>query len=157
MSLDGAGSFQGVREQEVYLQEYRLRNSPREDSLTKEAAESVQNELEGTTKWALPYPLVRALHWRLWSCKAIIVAKIPLFIVLRNFVGLMLCGIISSELTTSCGRLIVPAVEEITVFGNVFDGPMPIMTSMVSRSTNARILERLSPIITRENFLLFFD
>jgi hypothetical protein len=69
-------------------------------------------------------------------------------IVLRNLVGLRLCGIISSELTTFLlERLIVPAVDEIAIFGDVFDGPVPIiplLTSMISRSTNACILQKLS-------------
>jgi hypothetical protein len=69
-------------------------------------------------------------------------------IVLRNLVRLRLCGIISSELTTFLlERLIVPAVEEIAISGDIFEGPIPIIplvTSMISRSTNACTLQRLS-------------
>ena len=69
-------------------------------------------------------------------------------ILLRNLVGLRLCGIISSELTTFLlEKLIVPAVEEIAIFGDVFDGPVsiiPLLTSMISLSTNACVLQRLS-------------
>ena len=69
-------------------------------------------------------------------------------IVLRNLVELRLCGIISSELTTFLlERLIVPAAEEIAIFGNIIEDPIPIIplvTSMISRSTNACILQRLS-------------
>jgi len=69
-------------------------------------------------------------------------------IVLRNLVGLRLCGLISGELTIFLlEKLIVPAVEEIAIFGNVFDGPMsiiPLLTSMISRSTDVCILQRLS-------------
>jgi hypothetical protein len=68
-------------------------------------------------------------------------------IVLRNLVKLRLCGIISSELTIFLlERLIVPAVEEIAMFGDI-EGPIPIIplvTSMISRSTSACILQRLS-------------
>ena len=67
---------------------------------------------------------------------------------LRNLVELRLCGIISSELITFLlERLIVPAVEEIAIFGNIFEDSIPIIplvTSMISRSTNAYILQRLS-------------
>jgi hypothetical protein len=44
--------------------------------------------------------------------------------------------------------LIVPAVEEIAIFvADEFDGPMPLtrlLTSMISRSTNVCVLQRLS-------------
>ena len=69
-------------------------------------------------------------------------------IVLRNLVVLRLCGIISGEFTIFLlEKLIVPGVEEIAIFGDVFDGPLPIiplLTSMISRSTDACILQRLS-------------
>ena len=69
-------------------------------------------------------------------------------IVLRNLVRLRLCGIISSELTTFLlERLVVPAVQEIAIFGDTFESPIPIIplvTSMISRSTNACILQKLS-------------
>ena len=69
-------------------------------------------------------------------------------IVLRNLVELKLCGVISSELTTFLlERLIVPAVEELAIYGDVFEGPIPVIplvTSMISRSTNACSLQKLS-------------
>jgi len=72
----------------------------------------------------------------------------PSPIVLCNLVGLRLCGLISGELTIFLlEKLIVPAVEEIAIFGDVFDGPIsiiPLLTSMISRSTDACILQRLS-------------
>jgi len=73
-------------------------------------------------------------------------------IVLRNLVGLKLCGMISEDLTTFLlGRLVIPAVEEIAILGvdDSFDDwePMPLiplLTSMIIRSTNACVLRRLS-------------
>ena len=73
-------------------------------------------------------------------------------IVLRNLVGLKLCGMISEDVTRGLlRRLIVPVFKEIAIFelcsDNDFGDPMsitPLLTFMISRSTNACVLQRLS-------------
>jgi hypothetical protein len=124
------------------------RNIPGEDSLTMEAACLLQRKARRNGRYHTPSfgPFIGDFR-----AAKLLLRRSPDFtgipIVLRNLVKLRLCGIISSELTIFLlERLIVPAVEEIAIFGDI-EGPIPIIplvTSMISRSTNACILQRLS-------------
>ena len=98
---------------------------------------------------------LRTLELQIYPCDDFLEYNQSLSIVLPNLVELKLCGIIFGELTTFLlERLIVPAIEEISILGvDVFDPPIPItplLTSMIRRSTNACVLERLS--LGRSNY-----
>jgi len=73
-------------------------------------------------------------------------------IVLHNLVGLKLCKISEDVTTHLLRRLIIPVIEEIAIFDVAdpdrdFDDPIPLtplLTSMISCSTTACVLQRLS-------------
>jgi hypothetical protein len=68
-------------------------------------------------------PSLETLELQSYCCDDLSEAQ-TLPIVLRNLVKLRLCGIISSELTIFLlEKLIVPAVEEIAIFGDIVSGP----------------------------------
>jgi len=92
---------------------------------------------------------LRTLELQIYPWDDFVESSQSLSIALTNLVELKFCGIIFGELTRILlERLIVPAVEEISIVGaDLFAASVPIiprLTSMIRRSTDACVLQRLS-------------